>query len=235
MTNIAAMPIYGEDLKQSSLEPKGQWPWKLVCSIGYSSTSKFVQLMTLSLPWPILRQGQIWSLMLLYGKKGKIMDFSATIVVCDIKVGRFSLLNEYMNHYEYQRSRSFTELRPRSLRFNILIFFCSETARPIEAKFHIEPPWDVGNDNLFKCSRSHDHSHINYGEKLQKSFSSEPRGRWLRNLVYSIGYSSTTNISYDDLGLTLTIFMTWSNLFPNASAWVKAYIALSANVFPSLF
>ena len=29
--------------------------------------------------------------------------------------------------------------------------------------------------------------------------------------------------SNDDPGLTMTIFMTWSNLFPNASAWVKAY------------
>ena len=66
------------------------------------------------------------------------MDFSETIVVCDIKVGRFGLLNEYMNHYEYPRSRSFIELRPTSLRFNS--FFCSEPARPIEAKFHIEPP-----------------------------------------------------------------------------------------------
>ena len=40
-------------------------------------------------------------------EKGKIMDFSEIIVVYDIKVGRFSLLNEYVNHYEYQRSRSF--------------------------------------------------------------------------------------------------------------------------------
>ena len=47
------------------------------------------------------------------------MDFSETIVVYDIKVGRISLLDEYMNRYEYQRSRSFTELRPRSLRLNI--------------------------------------------------------------------------------------------------------------------
>ena len=101
------------------------------------------------------------------------------------------------------------------------IFFCSETVRPIGAKFHMEPPWDVGNENLFKCSRSHDHAHINYGEKLQKSFSSEPRSRWLWNLVYSIGYSSTTNISSDDLGMILTIFMIGSNLFQNASAWVK--------------
>ena len=41
--------------------------------------------------------------------------------------------------------------------------------------------------------------------------------------------------SYDDPGLTLTIFMTGSDLFPNASDLVKAYTALSANVFPSLF
>ena len=49
-------------------------------------------------------------------EKGKIMDFSETVVVYDIKVGRFSQLNEYMNLYEYQRS---IDLCPRSLRFNI--------------------------------------------------------------------------------------------------------------------
>ena len=115
------------------------------------------------------------------------------------------------------------------------ILFCPETGRLIEAKFHMEPPWDVGNENLFKCSRSLDHAHINYGEKRQKYFSSEPWGWWLWNFIYSIGYSSTNNISYDDLGLTLTVFMTGSNLFQNASAWVKANTALRANIFPSLF
>ena len=148
------------------------------------------------------------------------MDFSETIVVYGIKVGRFSLLTEYMNHYEYQWSRSFIELHPRSDSvFSIL--FCSETARPIEAKFHTETPQDVGNENLFKYSRSQDHAHINYGEKLPKYFSSEPWGRWLWNLVYSIGYSNTNNISYDDHGLTLT-FYDRINLFPNAFAWVKS-------------
>ena len=52
-------------------------------------------------------------------EKGNIMDFSETIVFCDIKVDRFMQLNEYTNLYEYQRSRSFTDLRQRSLRFNI--------------------------------------------------------------------------------------------------------------------
>ena len=41
---------------------------------------------------PGLQQGQIWSLMLLYGEKGKTMDFSEIILVYDIKVGRCSQL-----------------------------------------------------------------------------------------------------------------------------------------------
>ena len=41
--------------------------------------------------------------------------------------------------------------------------------------------------------------------------------------------------SNDDPRLTLTIFMTESNLFHYASVWVTAYTALSAYVFPSLF
>ena len=77
-------------------------------------------------------------------EKGKTMDFSEIIVVCDVKVGRCSLLNEYMNLYEYQRSRSFIDLHPRSLRFTFSNFFSLETSRPIEAKFHGDPPWDRG-------------------------------------------------------------------------------------------
>ena len=36
----------------------------------------------------VLWQGQILSLMLLYGEKGKTMHFSETIVVYDVSVGR---------------------------------------------------------------------------------------------------------------------------------------------------
>ena len=71
-TRIAAMPIYGKNLKKSSsLNSNRRWPWKLVCSTECSSTTKFIQMMTLCWQWPILRQGQIWSLMLLYGKRLK--------------------------------------------------------------------------------------------------------------------------------------------------------------------
>ena len=71
MTKMAAMPISVKNLKKSSPEPKGRWPWNLVCSIGCSSATKFVQMMTLGWSWPILRQDQVWSLTLLYGKKVK--------------------------------------------------------------------------------------------------------------------------------------------------------------------
>ena len=46
------------------------------------------------------------------------MDFSATIVVYDIKVGRCSQLNENVKLYEYQRSRSLIDLGLNH-RFNI--------------------------------------------------------------------------------------------------------------------
>ena len=87
------------------------------------------------------------------------MDFSETIVVY-IRVGRCIQLNEFMNLYEYQsQGHSLTFIQGHS-DSAFLNFFCSETARPIEAKFHLEPPRDVRNETLFKCSKSHDHSHI---------------------------------------------------------------------------
>ena len=49
-----------------------------------------------------------------------------------------------VNLYKYKRSRSFIGLGPRSLRFNILLFLSLETAKSIEAKFHLYPPWDGG-------------------------------------------------------------------------------------------
>ena len=72
------------------------------------------------------------------------MDFSETIVVCDHKVNRCSQLNEYMKLYEYQRSRSFTDLGPNLSDSIILNLFSSKTTWPIEIKFHVECPYDRG-------------------------------------------------------------------------------------------
>ena len=77
-------------------------------------------------------------------EKGKTMDFSEPSIVYDIKVGRCSQINEYMNLYEYQRSRSFLVQGHPDSTFSI--FFFLETAWPIEAKFYVEPPWDGGTN-----------------------------------------------------------------------------------------
>ena len=61
-------------------------------------------------------------------EKVKTMDFSETIVVYDIKVGRCSQLNVYMKLYEYQRSRSFIDLGPDHSDSIFLNFFSSITA-----------------------------------------------------------------------------------------------------------
>ena len=52
MTKMAAMPIYGKTLQKSSLEPVGQLPWNLVCSIGDSGILYFVHWW----PWVDLDQ-----------------------------------------------------------------------------------------------------------------------------------------------------------------------------------
>ena len=70
MTKMDSRPIYRKNLPKSpSLELRGRWPWNLVYSIGYRSTTKFVQMMTLGRPWPFLWPGQICFIMLLHGWK----------------------------------------------------------------------------------------------------------------------------------------------------------------------
>ena len=144
-TNMAAMPIYMVKILKKNLlwNQKGWWLWKLVCSTGYSNTTKFVQMMTgLTLTYFMARSNLVPYAFVL--EKVKTMDFSETIVSYDIKVGRCSQLNEYMKHYEYQRWRSFIDLGPDLSDSIFLNFFSSITTRPIESKFHVEPSWDGG-------------------------------------------------------------------------------------------
>ena len=46
--------------------------------------------------------------------------------------------------HEYERSRSFIDLGPNLSDSVFLNFFSSITTRPIEAKFHVEFPWNGG-------------------------------------------------------------------------------------------
>ena len=73
-------PYMVKTLKKSSpLQPKGWWPWNLVCSSGCSSTTNFVQTMTLAWQCFILWHGQIWSIMILYVKKVKHWIFQTLL------------------------------------------------------------------------------------------------------------------------------------------------------------
>ena len=108
-----------------------------------------------------------------------------------------------MNLYEYQRSRSFIDLSPRSLRLTFSNFFSLETAKTIEAKFQMEPPWDGG---MKICSNGPGHMSIAampiYGKNLKKIFSGTLKvgmQHWL--LEY---YQVCSN---DDPELTFPYFM----------------------------
>ena len=85
------------------------------------------------------------------GKKAKQWIFLEAIVVYDIKVGRCSQLNEYMKLYEYQRSRSFTDLGSNHSGSIFLKFFSSTTAWPIEAKFYVQSHGDEGMKICSNC------------------------------------------------------------------------------------
>ena len=57
--------------------------------------------------------------------------------------------------------------------------FSLETARPIEAKFHVEPPWD-GVTNVYSNCPGHMTKMVAmpiYGKNLKQSSSLEPKDR----------------------------------------------------------
>ena len=84
-----------------------------------------------------------------------------------------------MNLYEYQRSWTFIDFHPRSLRFTFSNFLSLETSRLIEAKFHVAPLWDRG---MKVCSNGLCHmtnmtAMPIYGTNLKKTSSLEPKGQ----------------------------------------------------------
>ena len=69
MTKMVAMPIYGKNLKKINLFLWNQKADELETWYVSSGARVLPGLLKLWLgwPWPVLGQGQIWSLMLLYG------------------------------------------------------------------------------------------------------------------------------------------------------------------------
>ena len=103
--------------------------------------TKFVQMKTMGWPWLILRQGQIWSLLLLYGEKGKTLDLSETILVYDIKLVDTVDQMSTWSFKNISHSLTFVQGHSDSTFSN---FFSLETPMLIEAKFDVEPPSEGG-------------------------------------------------------------------------------------------
>ena len=176
MTKMATMPIYDKN--------------SFVAFIFFSG---FKRQMTLKLDmqhW-LLKYYQVkwwpWVHLDLFYSKVKIFLFCFCMGKCLncrflrnywslLEVSTYCQINVNMTIYDNPRSRSFIDLCPRSLRFNIFKLFFLKTHHAIEAKFHMKPPWNVGNKNVFQCSRSYDQDLLL---------------RMTLNLIYSIGYSST--------------------------------------------
>ena len=60
----------------------------------------------------------------------KTVDFSETIEACDLKVGRYTQLIDFMKVCEYQRSRSVLDIGPRSCTYKNSSQIFSETVVP---------------------------------------------------------------------------------------------------------
>ena len=84
MTKMAAMQINGKNHKNLLRNQKAD-DLEMVCSMGYSSTTKFVRMMTQGWPWPILLQDQRARFMNLpnrpckIGKKSKLLKKSKKV------------------------------------------------------------------------------------------------------------------------------------------------------------
>ena len=90
----------------------------------------------------------------------------------------------------------------------------------------MESPWEVGNENLFHVTWPCPYMIKNFKNLL---FPNQETGD-LKSWYTLLGSWLPSIFSNDDPGLTWSIFMTGSDLFPNASIWVAADTALSAHV-----
>ena len=129
-----------------------------------------------------------------------------------------------MHLYEYQRSRSFIDLCPRSLSFNILKLLFLKNTRPIEAIFHVEPSLDgrmkVNANGL--CHMTKMATMAIYAKQTFKVFfSGTERLMNLKLCMQHRGLEYYQVCSNDAPGLTLTYFTARSNLVPYAFVWEK--------------
>ena len=130
-----------------------------------------------------LQQGEICSLMLFMGKCFNARFYGNYWSIWT--ESWYIQLTDYMNTYEYKRSRSLFDLGPKSLRFILSNIFCSKATGPTEEKINVEPLWigemticQNGTGHVTKMAAMPIHCKC-----LEKSSSYKPTGRLPWNLV----------------------------------------------------
>ena len=95
------MPIYGKNLKKIFFSGTKR---PMILEVGRQHLgARYYQICSNDDPGLTERSNLVPYVFV--WENDKTMDFPETILVYDIKVGRYSQLNEYMNLYDYQRSR----------------------------------------------------------------------------------------------------------------------------------
>ena len=152
MTNMARCSYIIKAFKKSSSpEATDRWPWNLVCTIVYTSSSYNTEL-----PWPIC-QSQIWSHRLLNGQKWKwCILYLETIAVISLKVDLSIQINNLMKLNEYQRSRSFLGPWRKVTKISKLKLVFLRNSQVIWKQSLYESLWVNGNENLYKWGGSLD-------------------------------------------------------------------------------
>ena len=106
----------------------------------------------------------------------------------------------------------------------VVNIFSSETTGLVEAKFHVEPPWDGGTENSSNGSgyMTKVAAMPIYGKNFKKIFFSGTE----RLMTLKLGMQHWVLEYYrvcsnDDPGLTLSYFTAMSNMVPYAFVWEK--------------
>ena len=115
------------------------WSWNFVCSIGYWSATKSLQMMILCWSLIFLREGELWFLLHLYGETLKWWT-----EVYDIKVGIYTKLAHREKHVPDANVILwlFSKVTHISLIANN---FCPEATGETKFTLHIEHSWDKVN------------------------------------------------------------------------------------------
>ena len=162
--------------------------------------------------------------MLLYGKKVKQWIFQKLL---------YSMISKLVDAVNWMIAWTYMNIKGQGHSLTLVQghsdltfsnFFYLETARLIEAKFYVEPPWYGGTK-----SWSNSLGHITkmaamriYGKHLKKSSSLETK----RLMTMKVGMQHWVLEYYkifsnDNPGMKFTYFMAMSNLVPYAFVWEK--------------